>query len=212
MPNCPDILSQIAYLLGIDDSGFLLPEPRQVDVAAVEVAKVLADDKMTWDVLALIPETYGANLSEEDVPVRELIASINVPFDAAAWAIFQLLKCDRLIGRVLSVPHECSFGYEDHFDSIKDIANRFDDTYVMLVRPTELLWDWFRQSPGTMPSLAHQPDDGVWSDPRSPSEWAKLYGVSPQTFKAWRIDGKIRTRQLSTKSYRVHLDDMPQGK
>ena len=48
-----------------------------------------------------------------------------------------------------------------------------------------------------------------WSEPRSPSEWAKQFNMSWDTLKS-RIDDKsIRAKKLTSKSYRVHLDDLP---
>ena len=48
-----------------------------------------------------------------------------------------------------------------------------------------------------------------WSVPKSPAEWSKLFKVSWDTLKKRFDNGSIRTTKLSTKSYRVHVDDVP---
>lgn len=49
----------------------------------------------------------------------------------------------------------------------------------------------------------------IWSSPRSPAEWAKAFRVSWDTLKKRFDDGSIRATKLTTKSYRVHVDDLP---
>jgi hypothetical protein len=48
-----------------------------------------------------------------------------------------------------------------------------------------------------------------WSEPDAPSQWAKRFGCSWDTLKRRFADGSIRHLKLSTKSYRIHLDDVP---
>jgi excisionase family DNA binding protein len=51
----------------------------------------------------------------------------------------------------------------------------------------------------------------LWSEPRSPAEWAKAFNVHRDTFLARVREGKIRAKKLTSKSYRVHKDDLPTG-
>ena len=54
---------------------------------------------------------------------------------------------------------------------------------------------------------AQKSDD--WSEARSPSEWAKALAMSLPTLKRRVKDGKIRVQKITTKSWRVHKDDLP---
>jgi hypothetical protein len=51
--------------------------------------------------------------------------------------------------------------------------------------------------------------DGPWSEPNPPSQWAKRFGVSAATFKRRVKDGSIRHKKLTSKSYQIHIDDLP---
>jgi hypothetical protein len=53
--------------------------------------------------------------------------------------------------------------------------------------------------------------DGPWSEPTTPSQWAKVFGLSWDALRRRFNDGSIRNKKLSTKSYRVHVDDLPPG-
>jgi hypothetical protein len=48
-----------------------------------------------------------------------------------------------------------------------------------------------------------------WTTPNGPTQWAKLFGISPTTFKRWLKDGSIRHKKLSTKSYQIAIADLP---
>lgn len=50
---------------------------------------------------------------------------------------------------------------------------------------------------------------GSWSKPDGPAQWAKRFNVSPRTFTRMIKNKAIRVRKLSSKSYRVHVDDIP---
>jgi hypothetical protein len=52
-------------------------------------------------------------------------------------------------------------------------------------------------------------DGGPWSVADSPTRWAKLFKISPKTFKRRVKDGKIRAKRLSDRLYQVHLGDLP---
>jgi hypothetical protein len=48
-----------------------------------------------------------------------------------------------------------------------------------------------------------------WTTADGPAQWAKMFGVSPTTFKRRLKDGSIRHKKLSTKSYQLAIDDLP---
>ena len=48
-----------------------------------------------------------------------------------------------------------------------------------------------------------------WTTPDGPTQWAKLYGFSPTTFKRRLPDGSIRHKKLSSKSYQIAIADLP---
>jgi hypothetical protein len=52
-------------------------------------------------------------------------------------------------------------------------------------------------------------DDGPWSDPDTPASWAKRFDIGWDTLKKRFESQTIRNKKLSSKSYRVHLDDVP---
>jgi hypothetical protein len=52
-------------------------------------------------------------------------------------------------------------------------------------------------------------DDGRWSKPDTPTRWAKTFKVSVRTLKRRFADGTIRHKELSDRSYMIHLDDLP---
>lgn len=57
---------------------------------------------------------------------------------------------------------------------------------------------------------AEQPSpDGPWSQPDSPSQWAKKFKVSLDTLTRWEKAGKIKVRKLTTKSWQIRVADLP---
>lgn len=48
-----------------------------------------------------------------------------------------------------------------------------------------------------------------WSAPDYPSQWAKRFGFSVDTLMRRFDKGVIRCKKLSTKSYCIHVDDLP---
>jgi hypothetical protein len=69
-------------------------------------------------------------------------------------------------------------------------------------------WDEHRKRVASESQL--QPADGPWSPPDSPAGWSKRFKVSWDTLKRRFKDGSIRYKKLSSKSYRIHLDDLPE--
>jgi hypothetical protein len=58
---------------------------------------------------------------------------------------------------------------------------------------------------------AQAPADGPWSEPNSPSQWARVFRVSTQTIRRRFKEGKIRSKKYTAKSYAVHVDDLPKA-
>jgi hypothetical protein len=52
-------------------------------------------------------------------------------------------------------------------------------------------------------------DSVEWTTADSPSRWAKMFNVSPSTFKRWLDDGGIRHIKRSAKSYQIAIADLP---
>lgn len=48
-----------------------------------------------------------------------------------------------------------------------------------------------------------------WSEPASPAEWAKRFNMSWDTLKARIKEGKIKAQKLTSKSYRIRRDHLP---
>ena len=51
--------------------------------------------------------------------------------------------------------------------------------------------------------------DGPWSQPDSPKQWARKFGFSTATLMRRFNDRMIRHKKLSSKSYCIHVDDLP---
>jgi hypothetical protein len=52
-------------------------------------------------------------------------------------------------------------------------------------------------------------ETGPWSEPKPPSEWSRLYGMGWDTLKKRFESQTIRNKKDSSKSYRVHVSDLP---
>ena len=52
-------------------------------------------------------------------------------------------------------------------------------------------------------------DKSVWSKPDMPSQWGRVFGFSGDTFIRRCKAGQIRHHKHNSKSYSVHLDDLP---
>ena len=52
-------------------------------------------------------------------------------------------------------------------------------------------------------------NDGPWSMPDGPAQWAKRFRVHVSTIKRRFDKQTIRNKKISTKSYLVHVDDLP---
>lgn len=53
--------------------------------------------------------------------------------------------------------------------------------------------------------------DGPWSNPDGPQQWARMFGFSVDTLKRRFKAGKIRHKKHTTKSYSIHVDDVPKA-
>ena len=69
----------------------------------------------------------------------------------------------------------------------------------------------YHRGPG-VPPVNTTASDGPWSQPNGPSQWALTFGCSWATLKRRFEEGKIRHKKLSTKSYCIHVDDLPKQK
>lgn len=56
---------------------------------------------------------------------------------------------------------------------------------------------------------SHGKESEQWSEPDTPSRWARKFGVSVSTIKRYFKNGKIRSIRLSDRRYRVHISDIP---
>jgi hypothetical protein len=56
---------------------------------------------------------------------------------------------------------------------------------------------------------ASDADGGKWSEPDLPGQWARRFRISPDTLTRRVKDGKIRVKKLSSKSWCIHVDDLP---
>ena len=59
---------------------------------------------------------------------------------------------------------------------------------------------------GQQPAAAQ---DGLWSKPNMPSQWGRVFGFSSDTFIRRCKAGTIRHIKHNSKSYSVHVDDLP---
>ncbi len=57
--------------------------------------------------------------------------------------------------------------------------------------------------------LGHKLDNGPWSKHNGPAQWAKWFGISHDTLMRRFKAGAIRHKKLSSKSYCIHVDDLP---
>jgi hypothetical protein len=57
--------------------------------------------------------------------------------------------------------------------------------------------------------IAINEDGKAWSEPASPAEWARRFKLSWDTLKARIDEGKIKAQKLSSKSYRIRRDHLP---
>jgi hypothetical protein len=84
-------------------------------------------------------------------------------------------------------------------------------TVVSRVPDRDALRQVLREMDLALLKLQQSPSDnpGPWSEPDSPTRWARLFKISAVTFVRHAANGKIRTKQLSDRSYCVHVDDIP---
>ena len=52
-------------------------------------------------------------------------------------------------------------------------------------------------------------EEQKWSKPDGPAQWAKEFGFSVDTLMRRFKEGAIRHKKLSSKSYCIHVDDLP---
>ncbi len=66
------------------------------------------------------------------------------------------------------------------------------------------------ESPADQPGTV-TPDDQAtkWSEPDSPTEWARKFGVSYNTMMDWLRSQKVKNQQVSARRYRIALEELP---
>jgi hypothetical protein len=50
--------------------------------------------------------------------------------------------------------------------------------------------------------------ENQWSDPQSPSDWARQFNTTTRTLHRWAKEGKIHVRTITTKSICICIDDV----
>ena len=70
------------------------------------------------------------------------------------------------------------------------------------LRATPSMFGWSQEQ-----ALKDEP--AVWSKPDFPSQWARVFACSVDTLKRRVREGKMRVKKLSTKSWQIHVDDLP---
>jgi hypothetical protein len=48
-----------------------------------------------------------------------------------------------------------------------------------------------------------------WSQPLGLTKWAKIYGVHPNTMRAWLKDQVVRNERMSPRFWRIAIEDLP---
>jgi hypothetical protein len=155
------------------------------------------------------------------IATQQLIigAAARVPFLAEgdlAWAIHHLAHGDLL---EVGPPPDWSpqfnvYGYVSQL--VRQSAGQcIQQTMVELpfdkgiVAATEALWTWRRENDSPSHVGAGNPGPRGWSKADSPSRWEKVFDCSWKTLARRIQDGKIRCLRLSTKSYKIAIDDIP---
>jgi hypothetical protein len=68
---------------------------------------------------------------------------------------------------------------------------------------------------GPAPERPHDrhkaPAEPEWSEPDSPSQWARLFGVHYNTMIAWLKRQIVRNKQVTPRRYRIAVDELPAG-
>ena len=86
-------------------------------------------------------------------------------------------------------------------DQTECVKQKHCPTWGVLVRPLAGFME--------TEQMAKVPSNGPWSKPNGPAQWAKRFGVHVSTIKRRFEKQTIRNKQITTKSYIVHVDDLP---
>ena len=103
----------------------------------------------------------------------------------------------------------CSI-YELKLDDFRSREARPQHPWPVL--PIELAgWDMIEAEVEHQHNRVDTERYGPWSKPRSPKEWQSIFGLSWDTLKPRFDEQVIRNKKLSSKSYKVLLEDLPPG-
>jgi hypothetical protein len=98
---------------------------------------------------------------------------------------------------------------EDQLEDILQFVGTVDELKRLPARPAILrTLDELIKDLGGQPAPGSQ-SDGPWSKPDGPSQWAKAFGYSVDTLMRRFKAGTIRHKKETSKSYRIHVNDLP---
>jgi hypothetical protein len=95
-----------------------------------------------------------------------------------------------------------------HIAAVVDAILGFPDFDAEEIRG-RIQWENVKVKEHRAKATPEAPSVDSWSKPDGPTQWANIFGVTPETMVKYFSEGKIRNKQLSSKSYQVHNDDIP---
>lgn len=183
---------------GIDEDASLEPlrkgkAPRRSAEHAIANVKRIEQLllELQENVRAMPDHSIVRSIEETLIIMHECIGQVSVP------AEFMLMNRDKK-GAVECIMEAVSHAYERCGEALEGYAS-------------QLFVSGRRGLPGTIPE-GSAVDGADWSTASTPTFWALQFGVNVKTFKRWCDEGKVRAKKLSSKSYQVHLADLPKGK
>ena len=87
------------------------------------------------------------------------------------------------------------------FESDAPLKQSLQFGYTFAEIDADFLWD--------IKTSLDEIGSSKYSKPRSPSEWATVFGRTWKTVKKNIDNGGIRAIEINSKSYRIHFDDIP---
>jgi hypothetical protein len=185
---------------------FALGKAWQGFIRACELNGPAADATLT---LGALLKAHGCNLPTMIAKRRKAKAS------NAELAVLELLrlatasepskaKITKAVEKVAAVEWPMG-GLDEEADTIRDYFRKHNAHGILPPPPPRKK----PTAPASLPAKSNQ--DGPWSEPDTPTRWAKRFKVKPKTFKRYVTNGKIRAKKLSDRSYQVNLADLPQS-
>jgi hypothetical protein len=108
---------------------------------------------------------------------------------------FSFLTAHEAVGYYTKYARDYLMGERAELSSIEDLHAQIEGEYLKALNSLE--------------EGEKDKQDGPWSKPDGPIQWAKKFGFSTTTLNRRFKDGKIRYKKLSSKSYCIHVDDVP---